>query len=91
MGLFPWAKFTIASVELQPGDLLFSYTDGVNEAKDTEGDQFGDERIVDNAELGRGGAGEFVSGMLEQIKSFRGEAPQSDDITMLAVRRLGGA
>ena len=49
LGLFPFARFGIAATRLQPGDLLFSYTDGVNEAKNEKGEQFAEQRIRDAA------------------------------------------
>jgi len=88
LGLFPFAQYEIATTQLQPGDLLFSYTDGVNEAKNESGDQFTDERIVETALASRKNCEALLSNMLDQVKLFRGDAAQSDDITMLAVRNL---
>lgn len=88
LGLFPWASFTIQSAQLNPGDLLFSYTDGVNEAKNESGDQFGDERILATGKSGWSSSEGFLEEILRQIRSFRGEAAQSDDITMLALHYL---
>lgn len=88
LGLFPFAQYEIATTQLHPGDLLFSYTDGVNEAKNESGDQFTDERIVETALAGWKNCDGLLSNMLDQVKLFRGDAAQSDDITMLAVRNL---
>ena len=49
LGLFPGANFTVAAVKLNEGDLLFAYTDGINEAKNQAGEQFTDERILASA------------------------------------------
>jgi len=88
LGLFPFAKFSIASTRLKPGDLLFAYTDGVNEAKNESGDQFTDERIVEAGLSMCCGSGEFLDEILDQVLTFRGAAAQSDDITMLAIKSL---
>jgi sigma-B regulation protein RsbU (phosphoserine phosphatase) len=88
VGLFPFAGYEIANATLAPGDLMFSYTDGVNEAKNASGDQFSDERILSAGTAVQGDARGLLADMLERIKAFRGSAAQSDDITMLAVRRL---
>jgi sigma-B regulation protein RsbU (phosphoserine phosphatase) len=88
LGLFPFARFGVAATRLQPGDLLFSYTDGVNEAKNETGDQFTEQRIRDAAASGWTDAASFTQQMLQHIREFRGRAAQSDDITMLAVRRI---
>jgi serine phosphatase RsbU (regulator of sigma subunit) len=88
LGLFAMAPFTVSSVQLEPGDLLYSYTDGVNEAKDTENAQFGDDRIQEMDAPWEGSAQSFVEEIYQRIKAFRGTAPPSDDITMLALRRV---
>jgi sigma-B regulation protein RsbU (phosphoserine phosphatase) len=88
LGLFPFARFGVAATRLQPGDLLFSYTDGVNEAKNETGEQFAEQRIRDAAAAGWTDAAGFLRQVLEGVRAFRGSAAQSDDITMLAVRRI---
>ncbi len=88
LGLFPWAKFSIASARMNPGDLFFSYTDGVNEAKNEIGEQFTEERIFEMKENTWTNGDEFLQEILQRIHKFRGDAAQSDDITMLALRYL---
>jgi serine phosphatase RsbU (regulator of sigma subunit) len=88
LGLFPVARYSVGTVKLGPGDLLFAYTDGVNEAKNTEGEQFTDQRIMEITDPRSRSAAEFVEHVLEQVKAFRGEADQSDDITMVAMKFL---
>jgi serine phosphatase RsbU (regulator of sigma subunit) len=88
IGLFPIARFTIGSTKLNPGDLIFAYTDGVNEAKNTHGEQFSELRIMETAAPHGNDAGTFLSIMLDAIHAFAGNAPQSDDITMLALKYL---
>jgi serine phosphatase RsbU (regulator of sigma subunit) len=88
LGLFPFAKFEIAKTRLEPGDLIFAYTDGINEAKNEDGDQFSDDRILETASSNWENSESFLNNMLEQVHLFRGQAAQSDDITMLAIRNL---
>jgi len=88
LGLFPFATFSIATAHLNPGDLLFTYTDGVNEAKDESGNQFTEERIMQTGLAGWKDSADLLDKMLDGIRSFRGDAAQSDDITMLALRSL---
>ena len=88
VGLFPAANFSVETVQLNRGDLIFTYTDGINEAKNVDGDQFTDERILASARPGTGNTAEFLNSMLEAVRQFRGEADQSDDITMLALKYL---
>ena len=88
LGLFPAANYAVETARLNPGDLIFTYTDGVNEAKNMVGEQFTEERIQQAATPEQGDTGAFLKTMLEAVFAFRGEAPQSDDITMLALRYL---
>ena len=88
IGLFPGANFQVETASLQPGDLIFTYTDGVNEAKDVEGQQFNEDRILDAAVPEKNDVHIFLNAMLDAVCEFRGEADQSDDITMLALRYL---
>jgi len=90
LGLFPFAQYSTARTRLLPGDLLFSYTDGVNEAKNESGDQFSDDRILAVGADASGDAAGLLRDMIAGIEAFRGAAAQSDDITMLALRRLDG-
>ncbi len=88
MGLFPAANYTVASAKLNEGDLIFTYTDGVNEAKNPDGEQFTEERILKVAAPEGNNTDTFLRIMLEAVGEFRGEAEQSDDITMLALKYL---
>ena len=65
----------------------FSTTDGVTEAMDQDGQLFGESRV--EGFLGRyqhADAKKIVEGTLEHVKGFTAGAPQSDDITLLALR-----
>ncbi len=76
---------------LEPGDICLLYTDGVNEAIDEQGDFFGVERIRNLARSGNESSLERLLGALyAELLRFRGKAPQSDDITLLAFKRTDG-
>ena len=67
---------------MAPGDCLLLFTDGVNEALDQEGDEFGLDRLKDVlARTAPSGAAAVVETVLEEIGRFVGSHPQSDDIT----------
>lgn len=89
LGLFPFARHTIATAQVDPGDLLFAYTDGINEAKDESNDVFGDSRILEMEGADWQDGEEFLEEIFRRISAFRGEAAQSDDITMFALRNEG--
>jgi len=88
LGLFGAANHGVETVTLNRGDLIFSYTDGINEAKNIDGDQFTEERIYQSAVSNETGASDFLAIILNAVREFRGDALQSDDITMLALKYL---
>jgi sigma-B regulation protein RsbU (phosphoserine phosphatase) len=89
-GLYENAKYEGATLRLEPGDGLLLYTDGVTEAFDTAGAMYEDSRLKASLEaIAQKPADEIVKGVMASVKSFAGTAPQSDDITALAIRYFG--
>ncbi|HYH21303.1 MAG TPA: PP2C family protein-serine/threonine phosphatase, partial [Azospirillum sp.] len=81
-----------ATVTLAPGETLILFTDGVTEAFDIDGDQFGDARTQDMAaRISRLPTHEIPDALVQAIKEFERGAAQADDITCLAVRARPGA
>ncbi len=71
-------------INLNDGDMLFLYTDGVTEANNPSDDMFTESRllkIINN--LKESGFAEIIKGIKTEIEVFSGEAPQFDDVTML--------
>jgi sigma-B regulation protein RsbU (phosphoserine phosphatase) len=86
-GVFPELEFPSETMTLQPGDHLVFYTDGVTEAFDPQERLFGEDRLI--LALGRESgqtAAETVLKLLRAVRCHAGESPQSDDITIVAVR-----
>ncbi len=80
-------EITSESLDLQDGDALIFYTDGVTEAFNAQGEQFGEERLLAHLKERAGqSASELVKCTLEAIRAHAGGDPQSDDITIVAVR-----
>jgi sigma-B regulation protein RsbU (phosphoserine phosphatase) len=87
VGLFENARYDGARLVLGPGDGLLLYTDGVTEAFDPDGDMFDDDRLNASLEANaQNSVEDIVKGLMNDVKSFAGAAPQSDDITALALR-----
>jgi sigma-B regulation protein RsbU (phosphoserine phosphatase) len=84
-GVFPGISYELFCRELQKGELCLLYTDGVTEAENTTLEAYGEARLKEYIESRRGASPqELVTGIVEDIKNFRGAADPSDDITMLA-------
>jgi len=75
------------SVQLQPGDLLFIFTDGVAEAVSESGDEFGEPRLIACLQsASSGSASEILNRVMAEVNGFAAQARQHDDITCLALR-----
>lgn len=84
--------FDEGELTLQPGDTLVLYTDGVTEAFDIDDQPFGDGRLKIVVEQTAGcTAAETMSALFEAVDSFVGDAPPSDDTTVLTLRYRGPA
>ena len=85
--------FTCQEIRLEPQTTVFLYTDGLNEAEDATHAQFDEARIVSVVSsllaVGDNNPETFVRTMSESVHAFVGEAEQSDDLTMLAVKYNG--
>ena len=90
LGIVPGREYHDSSVDMVPGDGLFLYTDGINEAQNLEHEEFGEWRLDD--ELRRLTVAEgsetqdIANGVVQAVQQFVGAAPQSDDLTCIAVR-----
>jgi serine phosphatase RsbU (regulator of sigma subunit) len=90
VGLFEDASFDAGHIVLAPGDSLFTYTDGVTEATDSAGEEYTTSRLGACLARCRGlGLDDLIRTVGAEVTAFAGEAPQGDDITMLALRYLG--
>ena len=88
LGIYDGMEFTENKIQLQPGETMLMFTDGVNEAANAQYEEFGMERLT---EILHGAAAGSCQQMIDSVKaaltSFAAGAEQSDDITMLAVKR----
>ena len=94
VGIMPGWEFAPQVAQLQPDTTVFLYTDGLNEAENAGHEQFEMERIRQVAETlptsGLNTSETLVTQMAQAVAAFVGDAEQSDDLTMLAIRFLPG-
>jgi len=90
LGLFVESEFPVLESQLQAGDKLVVYSDGVSEATDWSGEQFGEKRIEAvlkaNATLE---AGELYEKLRQELATFTCDAEQDDDVTLLVLGYQG--
>lgn len=83
------APYQEGVVTLAPGDTLFLFTDGVSEAMNDQGEDFTEERLEHIVrEVSHQNASEIVRNVKTAVETYEGNAPQSDDITMVVVKVL---
>jgi sigma-B regulation protein RsbU (phosphoserine phosphatase) len=77
------------NVPLERGDCLVLYTDGVTEALDGGGYEFGMDRMIQSVRASAGqGASAIVTRVIDDVRNFVGAQPQHDDITLIAIRKI---
>ncbi len=90
LGMFCTQQFSTEKIKLAPGDILFIYSDGLSEARNKSNIQYGEERLASLInERNAVSPQELISACLEDLTNFRSGAPKTDDLTMMAIRRVG--
>ena len=85
LGVVPGMSFSEQETDLTTGTGLFLYTDGLTEAENPAHALFGEERML-AALSGKLGSHQQIDAMTQAVQGFVGDAPQSDDLTMLYIR-----
>ncbi len=84
LGLFCDAEFEDAELKLEQGDLLVAFTDGLIEARSPDGEEFGEERLIQClTKVAAHNAATIESEILCAIKEWTHEAEQEDDLTLV--------
>lgn len=92
VGMFAEAEYQSARVQLDPGDYLVIYTDGVTEASNTRNELYEESRLRTILENFQGqGVDELTVAIQAGMKEFTEGAAQSDDVTLLAIQYKGSA
>jgi sigma-B regulation protein RsbU (phosphoserine phosphatase) len=88
LGVIPGLDFIENTVVLSPGDTVIFYTDGVTEAMDDDGEEFGTERLFEIfADAPPRDSQEANDAVFTAVRDFVGDTPQSDDITCMVLYR----
>ncbi len=90
LGVLPGLSYAETTLPLDPDISMFLYTDGITEAENATGQQFGRDRLEQRlAELADEPPQKMMDDILTDLAAFRGDAKQFDDITCLALRFNG--
>ncbi len=90
IGGFEGIDYKLGQIQMNPGDSILLYTDGVTEAQTTRGEFYGEERLLEylNSSYDKDEF-EVVNGLRDDLKKFAEEQEQFDDITMLYMKYNG--
>jgi len=90
LGVFPHATFEEETLQLEPGDVLVAFSDGVTEAENGTGEEFGEARLASTALAHRNAGPEaLLDRLLDAVRQFSAGEAQADDRTLLVLRYLG--
>ena len=90
LGLMEEIDYEAEELQLEPGDFVFQYTDGVTEAKSLDGKFFGEDQLLESLnsqKIAKMSVSEILNQLKKSIEKFVTTAPQFDDITMIGIRR----
>lgn len=90
VGLFDFAQYENATAQLEQGDVVIVYSDGVTEALDVDGEEFGEDRLAAiAAERHADEASAIVDAIVRAVQQFARGAAQHDDVTAMVVKFTG--
>jgi sigma-B regulation protein RsbU (phosphoserine phosphatase) len=90
LGWFEDLPVEAVEVQLEPGDVLVFYTDGLTEAENIKGEPYGEDRLVEVVTLAANStAAEILQRIIASVVKFMGNAPPFDDTTLVVVRYTG--
>jgi serine phosphatase RsbU (regulator of sigma subunit) len=88
LGIMPMAEFEVGKITIEPGESVIVFSDGVNEAENINGEEYGMERFKD---VVKNNIKKSAAGLRDKIESsvsaFTKTAPANDDITLVIVKR----
>jgi serine phosphatase RsbU (regulator of sigma subunit) len=88
VGVEPTSRFQIQQTQMEPGDTLLGYTDGVTEANAADGSFFSVDQLMSILDAPSSSARELLDRIANSLQEHIGEAEPFDDITLLAIRRM---
>jgi len=78
------------TIQIKPGDVIVAYTDGITEAMNRDGEEWGMQNFLEAVrQASSEGANSVLNNVRQRLERFVGDNPQYDDMTLLALRDLG--
>lgn len=91
VGMFKDATFEEQTIQLERGDILVAFSDGITEARDMAGEEFGEERLIACVHTHRQlSSSALLHRLFEEVHHFSADGAQADDLTVLVLNYSGG-
>jgi serine phosphatase RsbU (regulator of sigma subunit)/pSer/pThr/pTyr-binding forkhead associated (FHA) protein len=91
VGITPFGDYREGWVEIEPGDVLVIYSDGVTESLNEQGEEFGEARLIEIVQKNRGRAAAGLRDRIDEaLTRFVGKADSVDDLTLVILKRKSG-
>ena len=88
VGITPFGDYREGWVELEPGDVMVVYSDGVTESVDEQDEEFGEARLIEIVQKNRGRTAAGLRDRIDEaLAKFVGKAKSVDDLTLVIVKR----
>jgi phosphoserine phosphatase RsbU/P len=88
LGMSSNGEYCAEKLKIEPGDVLVIYTDGLSEARNSQDEEYGEERVIESlVSRAHLGARSLVQNCLDSLARFLGSAPLADDLTVMAIAR----
>ena len=88
VGAFPFSKYSESKTQLERGDLLVWYTDGITEPEDAYGEMFGEERLIELvAKNSERPDAQIIQTVMESVRQWTASPELSDDMTVVLARK----
>ena len=91
IGMLEDAAFEEQTIQLERGDILVAFSDGITEARDMAGEEFGEERLIACVQTHRRlSPSALLHRLFEEVHHFSARGTQADDLTVLVLNYSGG-
>ncbi len=91
-GAFEWAAYEEAHVRLDTNDLLVIFSDGISEAQNAVGEEYGEDRLVQLAVVNRElDADDLLNQVFDEVDRWSGATERGDDQTLVILKREGNS
>lgn len=89
VGAFPFAEYGESQINLEPGDVLLCYTDGITEPENAYGEMFGEDRLIETVQRNISKTEEqILDAVVEAVLAWTGAGELQDDMTLVLARCL---